>query len=76
MSGAKYGILLFLIVILVGSAVWTMLPLTAPKLNDLGYLSACPFAPWSTLLLLLVAGILWVFRQYLITRPPPGPPIS
>jgi hypothetical protein len=44
------------------------LPFSASKTNDLGYFSACPFAPWSTLALLLAAGVLWAIRQYLLTR--------
>jgi len=61
-------ILLGLVVLFVGLAVLTLLPFTAPKENDLGYMSMCPFAPWSTLSLLLVAGLIWAIRQYLITR--------
>ena len=61
-------ILLGLIVLFVGLAVLTLLPFTAPRANDLGYRSMCPFAPWSTLALLLVAGVIWAIRQYLITR--------
>ena len=61
-------ILLGLIVLFVGLAVLTLLPFTAPRANDLGYISMCPFAPWSTLSLLLVAGVIWAIRQYLITR--------
>jgi hypothetical protein len=61
-------ILLGLIVLFVGLAVLTLLPFTAPRANDLGYISMCPFAPWSTLSLLLVAGLIWAIRQYLITR--------
>jgi hypothetical protein len=57
-------------------AVWTLLPLDAPKPNDLGYFSACPFAPWSTLSMLMVAGVVWVIRQYFLTRPPAPPPVS
>ena len=52
-------ILLGLIVLFVGLAVLTLLPFTAPRANDLGYISMCPFAPWSTLSLLLVAGVIW-----------------
>jgi hypothetical protein len=61
-------ILLGLVVLFVGLAVLTLLPFTAPRANDLGYMSMCPFAPWSTLSLLLVAGVIWAIRQYLVTR--------
>ncbi len=61
-------ILLALVVIFAGLAIWTLLPFSAPKTNDFGYISACPFAPWSTLALLLVAGVIWAIRQYLMTR--------
>ena len=60
--------LLSLALILVALAIWTALPFSASKTNDLGYFSTCPFAPWSTLTLLLVAGVLWAIRQYLLTR--------
>jgi hypothetical protein len=60
--------LLGLVVLFVGLAVLTLLPFTAPRANDLGYMSMCPFAPWSTLSLLVVAGVIWAIRQYLITR--------
>lgn len=50
-------------------ALWTLVPLPpASRINDLGYRSACPFAPWSSLALLVVAGSGWAVRQYLITR--------
>jgi hypothetical protein len=50
-------------------ALWTLLPLPpAVRNNDFGYRSACPFAPWSSLALLVVAGLAWAVRQYLITR--------
>ena len=61
-------ILLGLAVLFVGLAVLTVLPFSAPKENDLGYVSMCPFAPWSTLALLVVAGVIWAIRQYLVTR--------
>ena len=60
--------LLILICILAGLAIWTLLPWGASKPNDLGYVSFCPFAPWSTLALLVVAGVIWAIRQYLVTR--------
>lgn len=50
------------------TAAVTLLPLSAPKQNDLGYVSACPFAPWSTLALLFVAGVIWAIRQYLMVQ--------
>jgi hypothetical protein len=65
---SRNTILLGLVVLFVGLAVLTLLPFTAPRANDLGYMSMCPFAPWSTLALLLVAGVIWAIRQYLITR--------
>ena len=60
--------LLVLVWIFAGSAALTLLPLSAPKANDLGYVSTCPFAPWSTLALLVVAGLIWAVREYLVTR--------
>jgi len=60
--------LLSLVVIFVGLALWTLLPFSAPKANDLGYISTCPFAPWSTSALLLIAAVIWAIRKYLLTR--------
>jgi len=61
-------ILFGLALLFAGLAALTLLPFTAPRQNDLGYTSMCPFAPWSTLALLVVAGVIWAVRQYLITR--------
>jgi len=59
-------VLLILIIILIGLSAWTMLPSSATtKVNDLGYVSVCPFAPWSTLALLLAAGFVWAIHRYL-----------
>jgi hypothetical protein len=60
--------LLFLVALGVAAAVATLLPLPAPRGNDIGYVSLCPFAPWSTLILLAVAGVIWVVRSYILTR--------
>jgi hypothetical protein len=60
--------LAILIWIFAVAAAITLLPVRAPKPNDLGYISLCPFAPWSTLALLLVAGVIAAIRQYLVTR--------
>jgi hypothetical protein len=60
--------LLILIWLLAGAAAVTLLPNPGSKLSDLGYDTLCPFAPWSTLVLLLVTGLVWAVRQYLVTR--------
>jgi hypothetical protein len=60
--------LLALVVIFIGLALWTLLPFSAPKSNDLGYISTCPFAPWSTAALAVVAVVIWAIRRYLLTR--------
>lgn len=60
-------VLLILIAILIGLSAWTMLPSGGTKVNDLGYVSVCPFAPWSTLTLLLAAGFLWALRKYVFS---------
>ena len=60
--------LLILIWILLATAAVTLLPIPAERANDFGYNSACPFAPWSTLALLVVAGLTAAIRQYLVTR--------
>ena len=59
--------LLGLIYVLAALAVWTLLPFSAARANDLGCVSTCPFAPWSTLSLLFVAGVAGAIRQYLRT---------
>jgi hypothetical protein len=64
----RNSMLLALVIILAGLAVWTLVPASAPKANDLGYRSTCPFAPWSTLTLLVAAGVIWAIRKYLMTR--------
>jgi hypothetical protein len=49
-------------------ALLTLIPFSAVKMNDLGYHSMCPFAPWSTLALLFVALVAWMVRGYVLTR--------
>ena len=51
-----------------GAAILTLFPAPARIKNDLGYYSLCTFAPWSTLLLLLVAGMFAAIRTYLVSR--------
>jgi len=60
--------LLVLAMLAVAAAIATLIPDSAAKPNDLGYRSLCTFAPWSTLILLIVAGLVWVIRQYILTR--------
>jgi hypothetical protein len=60
--------LLMAVFALVALALATILPFSAARPNDIGYVSTCPFAPWSTLVLFLGAGVLWVVRQYISTR--------
>jgi hypothetical protein len=62
-------LLVGLMCVFIALAIWTLLPGDASKPNDLGYFSVCSFAPWSSLALLLVAGVLWVVRRYFQTRP-------
>ncbi len=49
------------------SALATLIPVSpnSPAIvSDLGYYTLCPFAPYSTLTLLFVAGLAWVVRRY------------
>jgi hypothetical protein len=50
------------------AALSTLIPSSAARVNDLGYHSLCPFAPWSSLGLLVVAGVVWTIRSYVLTR--------
>jgi hypothetical protein len=50
-------------------AAVTLIPSSAPKVSDLGYSTFCPFAPWSTLTLLFLAGLCWVVRQHVKSLP-------
>lgn len=56
------------VLILVALAIVTVLPFSAPQANAMGYVSTCPFAPYSTFMLLITAGILWMVRGYIVTR--------
>jgi len=48
------------------AAALTLIPYSAAQVtNDLGYKSLCPFAPWSSLSLVAVAGLLFVTKSYL-----------
>ena len=45
-------------------AVATIIPYPSLTISDLGYHTFCPFAPWSTLIMLLLAGLSWLFRSH------------
>jgi hypothetical protein len=62
------SLLLLLVVIAAGAAAATLLPFGPARNPELGYASWCTFAPVSTVILLLAAGVLWVIRQYIRTR--------
>lgn len=64
----RIQILRVVVYLSLGAAILTLFPAPARIKNDLGYFSLCPFAPWSTLLLLLEAGVLAAIRTYLISR--------
>ena len=51
--------------LLVLLAAVTLLPFSSNLINDLGYHSLCPFAPYSSGALLLGAGVAAVIRSYL-----------
>jgi hypothetical protein len=53
----------------VAGAAVTLLPGSPTHLvNDLGYHSLCPLAPWSSLSLLVPAGICALLRNYMLSR--------
>ena len=61
-------LLLVLVYVFIAAAMVTLIPAAAPVRNDFGYSSLCPFAPWSTLVLLLAAGMCGVIRNYMLSR--------
>lgn len=50
--------------VLVVLALTTLIPHSNAMISDLGYHTLCPFAPWSTLTLLFLAGLGWIVRQH------------
>jgi Mn2+/Fe2+ NRAMP family transporter len=70
MSGQNLSTLLnaFAIVMLIGAVV-TLVPHDSLQLSDLGYHTFCPFAPWSTITLLVLAGLGWVIRRHIDNLP-------
>jgi hypothetical protein len=58
-------LLLTITIVLAVLAAATLVPYSSSMISDLGYYTLCPFAPWSTLALLLGAGVSWVLRKYI-----------
>ena len=70
MSGKTLSSLLFTVSMLFAVlALVTLVPFSTKMVSDLGYHTLCPFAPWSTLTLLFVAGLAWVVRGYIRQQP-------
>jgi hypothetical protein len=63
------ALLLASVIVLVILALATLLPSSALAISDLGYATFCPFAPWSTLTLLFLAGLGWVVRRHINAQP-------
>jgi hypothetical protein len=51
-------------VVFLALAIATLLPFPTSTSSDLGYHALCPFAPWSTLMLLFLGGISWALHRY------------
>jgi hypothetical protein len=63
-------ILLILTLFFGATALATLIPRSGTAMmSDLGYFSWCPFAPWSTLTLLMLGGVSWVVRQHIQAQP-------
>ena len=62
-------LLLAITVLLLPLAAATLVPFSSPTISDLGYYTLCPFAPWSTVTLLFLAGLAWVVRQHINSQP-------
>jgi len=58
-------LLLVIAVVFLALAVATLVPFSSSAISDLGYHALCPFAPWSTLVLLLGGGISLALRRHL-----------
>jgi len=60
-------LLLALAAVLLLLAAATLMQFPSQMISDLGYSALCPFAPWSTLMLLLLAGLSWALRRHFTT---------
>jgi len=59
------ALLVAVAILLIVLAAVTLVPYASPRINDLGYRSLCPFAPYSSATLLLAAGLAGLVRSYL-----------
>jgi hypothetical protein len=66
---ALSSLLLASAILLAVLAAVTLLPSSSLMISDLGYYTFCPFAPWSTLTLLFLAGMAWVIRRHINAQP-------
>jgi hypothetical protein len=66
---ALTSLLLASAILLAVLAAVTLLPSSSLMISDLGYYTFCPFAPWSTLTLLFLAGMAWVVRRHIAAQP-------
>ena len=66
---AQSKLLLAITIAFVALAAATLLPHSTSMISDLGYYTLCPFAPWSTLALVLLAAVTWVLRRYIDGQP-------
>jgi hypothetical protein len=57
--------LLILAAILAIAGLATLIPSHSKLISDLGYYTLCPFAPYSTGALLLLAGLAWAVRSHI-----------
>jgi hypothetical protein len=70
MSRKNLSDLLYVLAIaLVVGAGTTLLPHASLTISDMGYQTLCPFAPWSTITLLFLAGLGWVIRRHIDNLP-------
>jgi hypothetical protein len=71
MSRQTLSFLLFAgVVVLAVLAAATLIPSSSLMISDLGYRTLCPFAPYSTITLLLLAGLGWSVRQHINAQVP------
>ena len=62
------SILLAIASILLVLGLATAVPYHSKMISDLGYYTFCPFAPYSTGTLLLLAGLAWIVRRHVMAQ--------